>query len=410
MPSGHVRVGYYIWRFPDLTGTYIQREVGALRQAGLDLEVLADLRERDALLDADARALVSGTHYLLPIDAERLRAYRQRLLRDDPPNAAPQDLRLIDHAVYLAGHVRERGITHLHSPWAHLAGFIASLAARLAGVPYSVQARASTDLYRNGSRVGLAEILAQAKFIVTGSAFNRSFIEQVAPQCMPLPIEVIYEGLDPTRFAPGRRRQAASDPLRILSVGRLSEEKGFEHLLHALAALRACGRRFRCVIVGGVGPGSSDRYARALADLCRRLELDDDVCFAGALPFDCVLEEYARADVFAMSSVVASDGGRDVTPNVLIEAMATQLAVVAPKMTAIPEIVEDRASGILVPPRNPAALAQAVCELADDPALAHRLGQNARRRVEERFDVRKNVRRYLELFTGRKGPVRREPD
>jgi len=111
-----------------------------------------------------------------------------------------------------------------------------------------------------------------------------------------------------------------------------------------------------------------------------------------------VLQEYARADVFAMSSALARDGGRDVSPNVLIEAMAMQLAVVATKMTAIPEIVEDRVSGILVPPRNPQALAHALLELADDRALVEALGMNARKRVEQRFDVQKNARRYLELF------------
>ncbi len=101
-----------------------------------------------------------------------------------------------------------------------------------------------------------------------------------------------------------------------------------------------------------------------------------------------------------MPCVVAGDGARDVTPNALIEAMAMKLAVIATKMTAIPEIVEDRVSGILVPPRNPQALAQALLELADDQALAEGLGVNARRRVEERFDIRKNARRYLALFTG----------
>ena len=75
-----------------------------------------------------------------------------------------------------------------------------------------------------------------------------------------------------------------------------------------------------------------------------------------------------------------------------------RLAVVATRMTAIPEIVEDRVSGILVPPRNPHALAQALLELADDPGLAKQLGANARRRVEDRFDIGKNVRRYVELF------------
>jgi len=410
--TGPPRVGYYVWRFPSLTGSCVQREVGALRQAGVDVEVFADIPERDELLDAEGRAFAGDTHYLLPTDAARLRAYRRRLLRSDPlglVNALVytalhryaayknprEDLRIFQHALYLAGAVRERRVTHLHSPWANLSAFIALLAARMAGVSYSVQARASADLYRQRSRWALAEKLAQARFVVTNSELNRAFIERFVPERRSIPIHVVYEGLDLSQFGAATKRTSAGEPMRILSVGRLAEEKGFEHLLHALALVRERGRAFRCVIVGGADQAG---YERELAELRGELRLDDVVSFTGALPFDRVRQEYARADVFVMSSVIARDGGRDVTPNALIEAMAMQLPVVATRMMAIPEIVEDRVSGILVPPRNPHALAQALLELADDPILARQLGANARRRVEDRFDIGKNVRRYVELF------------
>ncbi len=414
--AGRPRVGYYVWRFPQLTDTYVHREVGALRQSGLDVEVFADDRDADEILDAEARSFVADTHYLLPLDGERSRSYRQRALHRDRLGALNafaytalhrygahkrprEDLRIFRHALALAGNVLECGITHLHSPWANLSAFIALLAARMAGVPYSVQARASTDLYRARSRSALAEIFAHAKFIVTSSEFNRAFIETTVPD-LSVPIAVVYEGVDPARFVPRPTRATPGDPLRILSVGRLIEEKGFEFLLRALAVLRERGCAFRCVIVGGAQPAAPDGSHPALADLCHRLGLDDAVRFAGALPFDRVLREYAQADVFALPSVVARGGGRDVTPNVLIEAMAMQLPVVATKMTAIGEIVEDRRSGILVPPRNPPALAQALLELAGNAALAQELGANGRRRVEERFDIRKNARHYLDLFIG----------
>jgi glycosyltransferase involved in cell wall biosynthesis len=418
------RVGYYVWRFPQLTDTYVHREVGALRQAGLDVEVFADDRDGDEVLDAEARSFVADTHYLLPLDGERSRSYRQRALHRDRLGALNafaytavhrygahkrprEDLRIFRHALALAGNVLECGITHLHSPWANLSAFIVLLAARMAGVPYSVQARASTDLYSTRSRSALAEIFAHAKFIVTSSEFNRAFIERTVPERRSVPIAVVYEGVDPARFVPRPTRVTPDGPLRILSVGRLIEEKGFEFLLRALAVLRERGCAFRCVIVGGAQTAASDGSSRALAELCQRLGLDDAVRFAGALPFDRVLQEYAQADVFALPSVMARGGGRDVTPNVLIEAMAMQLPVIATKMTAIGEIVVDRKTGILVPPRNPPALAQALLELAGNAALAQELGANGRRRVEERFDIRKNARRYLDLFLGAGSPPRR---
>lgn len=417
--GGHTRVGYYLWRFPSLTGSYIHREVGALRHAGLDIEVFADMRAADDLLDADARAFINGTHYLLPIDPARLRSFRRRVRSRDPRavsnafaytalhryaalKSRREDARIFRHALYLAGYLLERNITHLHSPWANLSAFIALLAARMAGVSYSVQARASADLYRDHSRWALDEKLSQARFVITNSEFNRAFIARTVSAARTVPVHVIYEGLDLARFAPPTHA-APRDPIRILSVGRLAEEKGHEYLLQALVLMRDRGRSFQCVIVGGADKPSAADYERRLRELRRTLQLEDSVRLAGALPFDQVLEEYARADLFALPSIVAADGGRDVTPNALIEAMAMRLPVVATSITGIPEIVEHRGSGILIPPRNAEALAQALLEIADSPQLAEHLGRNARRRVGQRFDIHQNVRRYVDLFTARHG-------
>jgi glycosyltransferase involved in cell wall biosynthesis len=97
--------------------------------------------------------------------------------------------------------------------------------------------------------------------------------------------------------------------------------------------------------------------------------------------------------------VLAKDGGRDITPNVLIEAMAMKVPVVSTVLSGIPEIVEDGVSGVLVPPNDAQALADATSRLAVDQGLRQPLGEDARRRIEERFDIRKNIARYVGLFT-----------
>ena len=88
--SDRPRVGYYLWRFPSLTGTYICREVGALRQAGLDVEVFADVCERDELLDGEARAFADGTHYLLPLDPARLTGPAVASISSPTPDGRPR--------------------------------------------------------------------------------------------------------------------------------------------------------------------------------------------------------------------------------------------------------------------------------------------------------------------------------
>jgi glycosyltransferase involved in cell wall biosynthesis len=155
-----------------------------------------------------------------------------------------------------------------------------------------------------------------------------------------------------------------------------------------------------CAIVGGRVANEVNYYIK-LRKLQRALGLESAVRFLGAQPFDRVLQHYAEADVFVLPAVTASDGRRDVTPNVLIEAMAMQLAVVSTTSGAIPEIIEDGVSGILVPPGDVAALAAAMARLADDVRLRAELGKNARKRVEQRFDVKRNIGKYVALFAER---------
>jgi len=100
-----------------------------------------------------------------------------------------------------------------------------------------------------------------------------------------------------------------------------------------------------------------------------------------------------------LPAVTASHGGRDITPNVLIEAMAMKLPVVSTFSGAIPEIVDDGLSGLLVHPRDEEALAEAILRLIENPAWAEMLGSNARKKVEERFDIQKNIAQFVSLFT-----------
>ena len=150
----------------------------------------------------------------------------------------------------------------------------------------------------------------------------------------------------------------------ILSVGRLSHEKGQADLIRAFSSVRD---RARLVIVGD-GP---DRPS--LERLTRTLGLEHAVAFVGmranVAPF------YATADVFVLPSL--SEG----SPNALLEAMACSLPIVATRVGGVPEIASDGATALLVPPRQPLAMAGAIVRLLDDRVLAGQLGAAARRRV-----------------------------
>jgi glycosyltransferase involved in cell wall biosynthesis len=119
------------------------------------------------------------------------------------------------------------------------------------------------------------------------------------------------------------------------------------------------------------------------------------------------MEAYRAADVFVLPCVVAEDGRRDITPNAVIEAMAMKLPVVSTPIAGVVEIVEHGTSGLLVPPDDAVAVADAIERLIRDRGLAATLGENARRRIESRFDADKNVRARIRLFAdgGQPGPT-----
>ena len=119
-----------------------------------------------------------------------------------------------------------------------------------------------------------------------------------------------------------------------------------------------------------------------------------------------VIAALQDADLFILAAKVAADGDRDGLPNVLMEAQATGLPCLATRLSAIPELIEDRETGILVPPDDPAAMATALAELVADPALRDRLAQAGARRVRRDFAFD----RGLDTLTDRLGPDRAQPE
>ena len=129
--------------------------------------------------------------------------------------------------------------------------------------------------------------------------------------------------------------------------------------------------------------------------------MEDCVFFPGLSGSSKFWKKYREADIFILPSVIAEDGSRDITPNVLIEAMAMKIPVISTTVTGIPEIVENEVSGILVPPNDENALADTIIKLIHDSNLRNELEENARKRIEERFDSNKNIGQYVDLFSGR---------
>jgi glycosyltransferase involved in cell wall biosynthesis len=446
---GSSRIAYHLWHFPVLSQTFVRREVAALRQAGVEVVIAADGAEDEALLGDEGRRLVAGTRYTFAVPDRAVDAFRRRLARRrpfvlanafafvvsrrwSPRKSLDADLRVFRDALRLAALLEPERPDRLHAPWADRCAFVALVASRLLGVPFSVQARAH-ELHDPDYRHPLPDVFRHADVIVTNTAYNVPFIEGhlgrsgagagggSARRGGPA-LHVIHNGLDLERFVPGAAgpsgfrgaagegiaEEDAARPARLLCVARLIEQKGLLELLRACGELRDRGIDAACEVIGGPEHPLYTNYLLALRREHRRLGLGERVRFLGARPFDAILAAYAAADVFVLPCVVAADGRRDVTPNAVLEAMAMALPVVSTPVGGVPELLEDGVSGVLVPPGDPSALAAALAELIADPARRRRIGEAARRRIEERFDARRTAGRFRDVFAAAPAEPRAE--
>ncbi len=199
-------------------------------------------------------------------------------------------------------------------------------------------------------------------------------------------VSVIPYGADLERFTPSPRvARPARDVITVGAVSRLSPEKGFEHLLRAVALLRDAGTRLD-VLFAGDGPsrGSLERLAAEL-----RL---DGVRFIGHVEHADVPAVLQQIDIFAMPSTWEGFGVS------AVEASAMALPVVASNIHGIPDVVDDGETGLLVPPADPRALADAIGRLAADSALRERMGAAGRAFVERHYDWRDNARLMERLY------------
>jgi glycosyltransferase involved in cell wall biosynthesis len=178
----------------------------------------------------------------------------------------------------------------------------------------------------------------------------------------------------------------------IVSVGRLREKKGLDTLIDACALLRDRGQSFNCEIVG-----YGEEQPKLEAQIAR-LQLGAHVRLLGKLAREQVIERYARAAVYVQPARIAADGDRDGIPNVLLEAMAMGLPVVASRVSGIPELVEHEITGVLVESDDAHALADAIGRVLNQPSLCADIACRARTTVTERFDNDRNLRQLCALL------------
>ncbi|HWB48339.1 MAG TPA: glycosyltransferase, partial [Stellaceae bacterium] len=367
------RVAFVLKGYPRLSETFIAEEIRALEQRGLAILIVSLRHPTDRAIHpvhAEIRAdrlYLPEYLYQEPLRVWRgwrrarrspgYRAARRAWLADLVRDPTPNRIRRFGQALVLAVELPP-DIGRLHAHFLHTPASVTRYAAMMLGLPWSVSAHAK-DIWTTPAWEK-REKLADADWAVTCTASGHTHLAALEPRAGK--VALCYHGIALDRFPPAPERGRTDGgsepavPVTILSVGRAVPKKGYDDLLAALARLPRVPS-WRLVHIGG---GVLGQHLKAEA---ARLGLADRIDWRGARPQPDVLAAYRAADLFVLAAKVAPDGDRDGLPNVLVEAQSQRLPCIATRLSGIAELIEDGATGLLVPSGDPAALAAALARL-----------------------------------------------
>ena len=361
------RLAVVVKGWPRLSETFIAQELVALEEAGIDFEIWSLRHPTDVKRHPLHERLAARVNYLPEylkdepsrvmgglMHARRLKgfsaawsAFRQDYARDRTPNR----VRRFGQACVLARELPP-ATKGLYAHFLHTPSSVARYTAILRGLPWSFSAHAK-DIWTSPEwelHEKLNPVSYGADFGATCTGFGAVHLRGLADSADR--VDLVYHGLDLSRFPepPARQPRAANDPLRLMSVGRLVEKKGFDRLIDAFALLPDTLDWSWVHIGGGTLKDTLQSQAESRGVAGR-------IVWRGACDQPEVIEEMRRADLFVLPSRVAEDGDRDGLPNVLMEAASQKLPILSTPVSAIPEFIVSGTHGLLTEdsPENLAA-------------------------------------------------------
>jgi colanic acid/amylovoran biosynthesis glycosyltransferase len=392
MHNNELHIGYIIEPY----ASFVVNEILALRQQGVRVTAFNSFRTFEQQ-EPSAEALRLEAHYFPP--------QYKGVVGDNLIEAVAHPRSYLKAAGFMVGHhlskrlvilsahyarlVRALKIDHLHATFGTTPATIAMLTSWLSGVPYSFTCHAYDIFLQNPL---LETKLKHARFMTTISQFNKRYIAEHYRKTDADKIKVVYLGIDLRHWQvrEPHNRQVPS----LVCVARLDTFKGHIYLVRACHLLKQRGLAFKCLLIG-----DGDLRSVIEAEIAR-LQVNDVVEITGSLTAYEVQAHLQGADVFVLPSIVDELNKRDGIPVALMEAMAMGLPVISTEVSGIPELVENRRSGILVPEKNAQALADAIADTLQDEGLRKSVSLAARAKVEEAFDLQRSAAQMIRLFKG----------
>jgi len=385
-----MRIAYLVNQYPKVSHTFIRREIRALEARGLEVIRYALRRVDEPLADPADRAERERTRVVLDGGPRGLAAAiaRQSVRRPAGLSRASalaarvgygSERGLAVHGAYLGeacvlvDWMERDGVEHVHAHFGTNPATVAMLVHALGGPGFSFHVHGPEEFDKPG-RIALGDKIERARFVCAVSSFGRSQLyRQVGVEHWPK-VHVVRCGVE-AAFLEGDGRPPPARP-RLVSVGRLSEQKGQLLLVEALGALAEAGVDFELSLVG-----DGELRSEIEAAIARR-GLEGRVRITGWASGEEVREQILRARAMVLPSFAEG------LPVVIMEAFGLGRPVLSTYVAGIPELVEPAESGWLVPAGSVGALAEALREVLDTPPerLAA-MGRAGREAVLERHDV-----------------------
>lgn len=398
MTTEGLQLGYLIPQFPGQTHIFFWREIQALRSRGVTPHLFSTRPPPPGIVSHDWSASAAAeTYYLAQPDPVAGLAglsslpwgdWRQALWGE--PRQMLRDMALsLPAARLLVRHARQRGIEHVHVHSCGRSALIAAMAKRMGGPAYSLTLHGDMSDYGPGQRykwrhAAFATIITQKLLTEASSELTDVMPGLVAVQAMGVDTDQL------SRSEPWLP-PVADGPVKIFSCARLHPGKGHEDLLEAIRQLRADAYDIQLTIAGEDDDGGSG-YRKALETRIADLGLGECVTLLGAVSEGEVLRQLLATHYFALASQSEPLGVA------LMEAMSCEVPTIGTAAGGVAELITHGENGVLVPPRSPAAIAEAISGLIQTPDTARRLGTAGRQHVIANFGAARGAKTIIKMI------------
>ncbi|MFW2366443.1 MAG: glycosyltransferase family 4 protein [Desulforhopalus sp.] len=402
-------LGYILKGYPRISETFISNEILLLEKMGFTMRLFPMRQPRESFSHSSVKEITARVDYLptellpdffrllLPnilLAVKRPHQFRKCLRTAQQGISKGRELATLKHllqAGFLTNNhlLADKNIVQLHGHFAHSPTSVTMFASILSDIPFSFTAHAK-DIYTSNP-VKIARKIEHANFVVTCTKHNKEYLQNLAGNSST-PIYCIYHGIDLNLFKYNGRHHAAREPFKLLTVARMTEKKGLPTIYKALARLRDRNIEFRHTLIG-----DGDDRDTILA-LISSLGLDANCSWRGTQTHAEVLKHFKESDLFVLGCEIAKNGDRDGIPNVLVESLAMGVPAVSTNVSAIPEILVNGKTGIIVPSKSAKELEKAMVEVLTNDNLRKQLIKNGQTHVQNQFDNGYWIERLAAIF------------